>query len=128
MPGRGNESMSRGTNAAEDLDDGEEGCEAGGGDGAKELDCAGGGVTVFGQQALELEQALAAIDAIPMVNAIEWIEERLVVNNRRFSRAQLAMVIQSIERAHGETVQQGRGHFDGYREMRLAGWHELFGA
>src|SRR5580704_2969690 len=103
---------------SEDLDDGEERCEAGRGDGLENLDDA----KLVGfprQHALKLQQAILAVHAVPVKDLVERIEERLVVDEAAGGFAELLVVVEGVEESDGEMIQGEAGQIDGKYEPGL---------
>src|SRR5690348_8237164 len=101
---RGEGHHADGGHVAEKLDDGEERGQAGAGDFLQDGEhaFAAGGVR---QHVLELEQAVAAVHAVPAEHGIERVEEGLVVDGADFRVAHLLMEVERVESGHRETVQ-----------------------
>src|ERR1700728_527995 len=103
---------------AEELDDGEEGGEAGFGDGLEDFDHSFA-AALMREDVLKLEQALPAVHAVPVEHSVEGIEKRLVVDGADFLLGQLLMEVEGIERGHGEAIQREFRQAEGERQLWL---------
>ncbi len=77
------------------------------------------GVAVPRQNALELEQALPAIQPIPLEDAVQRIEERLVIDQPGSLFAHLLVVVESVEGAHGRAVERDGRQIEGQGNLWL---------
>ena len=111
-PGPGERQHAGGRNIAEDLEHGEEGAEAGVGDGLHDL----GDAVLIGvprKDALKLEQPALAVHAVPLEDFVEGVEERLVVDDGADGFGALLVVVGGVEEANGVLVEREFGELDG---------------
>ncbi len=80
-----------------------------------------GGAVVVGvrQDALVLGESAAAVDQVPIVERVEWIEERIGMNDAAADRLDVRPVVGQIERLHARLAQREAGELEGDAETPL---------
>ena len=70
---------------------------------------------------LVLQKATFAVHAVPLVNGVEWVEERIIGNNLVGSFAQLRMIEQFVKGFYSQRIQHERGKIEWQGQ-----WQPLF--
>ena len=74
-----------------------------------------------GHDALVLVEAARAVHAVPVGDAIQWIEKRPVVADGRASAQAVRVIVQRVEGAQAGCVDQRKGRCDWHSQMAFAG-------